>query len=78
MQGWFTAKEYQVGLLLGPGKQPEPLANGRKRQGGGTVLGRIDVAVAAGQIAGGEQVKEDIALPGLKAHGPRLGQRTHD
>ncbi len=33
------------------------------------MLGGVDVAMAAGEIAGGEQVEEDITLLGLKLQG---------
>ena len=77
VQGGLAAQEDEIGLTLRPGEQLEPALHRGQRQGGGAVLGRVDVAVAAAQVAGGEQVKEDVALTGLKAHGARLGCSGH-
>ena len=77
MQRRLAAQKDEIGLPLGPCKEFEPLAHRIERQSRCSMLRRIDVAVATGKIAGGEEMKKDIALPWLEAHGAGNRRGAH-
>ena len=69
MKGRFTAEKNDIALFLRAGEELEPALDPFQRKGLAAVLSGIYIAVSAGEIAGGEDMKEDIALSGFEGDG---------
>ena len=67
VQSRFPSQENKVRLPGRVIKELQPLLHGFAGNGGCPVLGRVDVAMAAGEVAGRENMEENVSFPWLKA-----------
>ena len=68
MKGRFPTEQDQIGWFSHIGKNFQPGPDGFQRQGFGTMLFRIDIAVAALQVAARQNMEEEIDGIGGKRH----------
>ena len=67
-----TVADGNIEGIIPPGEEGKPGARRLRIQHVRAVLFGVDVAVAATQIAGGEQVQKNVALARLEAHSTGL------
>ena len=70
MKGRLTAEQDEIAVLRRPGKETQPFQHGVCGQSFCSMLGRIDIAMLTGEVAGCEQMKKDISLTGLEVNRP--------
>ena len=81
MQGRFSAQENNVALFIWRGKHFEPFFYRLPGECLAAMQDWVDIAMTAGEIAGCQDMKENIALSGLEGdcagnvvHGISLGK----
>ena len=83
MHGWFTAKKDDIGLLGRIAEQPYPRFHSLPAQHRAAMLAGVDIAVRTGEIAGREQMQENISFAGFETdslgitHGLRVARQSY-